>query len=144
MQIMKQTTRKPAQSGVMLLEVLVSILIFSFGILGMVGMHARAAQFSTNAEDRNRASLLANEIASAMWVAGSTTLTAATIESWQTRVSTAAAEVLADNSLATPVGLPGGSGSVTVDGAGVATILITWRATFDTADNRFVTQVVVP
>lgn len=139
---MKQIARKSAQGGVMLLEVLVSILIFSFGILGMVGMHARAAQFSTNAEDRNRASLLANEIATAMWTAGTTTLPAATITAWQARVGTAAAQVLADNSLATPAGLPNGVGDVSV-AAGVATITITWRATFDSADNRFVTQVVL-
>ena len=58
-----------AQRGVTLLEVLVSILIFSFGILGLVGLQARATQYSVDAEDRNRAALLADDLAAQMRMA---------------------------------------------------------------------------
>ncbi len=63
-----------------LLEALISILIFSFGVLGLIGLEARAINFSVDAEDRNRAALFAGEVASAMWVAGTVdTVTNATL-----------------------------------------------------------------
>lgn len=65
------------QHGVALLEVLISILIFSFGILGLIGLQARAIGFSLDAEDRNRAALLADDVASLMWLNNSVTLPAA-------------------------------------------------------------------
>jgi type IV pilus assembly protein PilV len=51
-----------------LMECLVAMLIFSVGILGLLGLEAKAINFSVDAEDRNRASVLANEIASNMWL----------------------------------------------------------------------------
>ena len=54
---------RASQSGVALIEVLISILLFSLGILGLIGLQARAISFSVDAEDRNRAALFANEIA---------------------------------------------------------------------------------
>lgn len=140
-----KTRRKPQtgmnQAGMTLIEVLVSILIFSFGILGMVGLLARASQFSIDAEDRNRASLLANEIASAMWTAGSVNkLPPEDLAAWQRRVSKPEAG-----------GLINGEGSVDVAGNGagaIATIEVKWRHPGRKADdpgstNRYVTQVVI-
>lgn len=79
---------KRSQSGALLLEVLISILIFSFAILGLVALQARAVQFSVDAEDRNRAALLANELVSTMWSQRSVDagILAAEITAWQTRV----------------------------------------------------------
>ena len=57
-----------------LLECLISLLIFSFGVLGLVGLEARAINFSVDAEDRNRAALFASEIASNMWINGTVTV----------------------------------------------------------------------
>ena len=42
----------------------------SVGLLGLIGLQARAVNFSVNAEDRNRAALFANDVASGMWLAG--------------------------------------------------------------------------
>ena len=53
------THRSGPQRGVTLIEVLVSVLIMSFGILGIVALQARAIQFSLDADDRNRAALFA-------------------------------------------------------------------------------------
>jgi len=137
---MKKTCRRP-QAGMTLIEVLVSILIFSFGILGMVGLLARASQFSIDAEDRNRASLLANEIASAMWTAGSVNkLSPDDLAAWQKRVG--------DPRLG---GLINGTGRVDVLGNGsgaVATIEVQWRHPGrkegdEGSTNRYVTQVVI-
>jgi len=62
------------QRGSTLLEVLVSVLIFSFGILGLVAMQVRATQYSVDAEDRNRAALLADDLAAQMRLARTVTL----------------------------------------------------------------------
>lgn len=66
--------QKSGQAGVALIEALISILIFSFGVLGLVGLEASAINFSVDAEDRSRATVLANDIVSTMWLnLGSTT-----------------------------------------------------------------------
>ena len=124
-----------AARGVMLLEVLMAVLIFSVGLIGLVGLQARAHQYSMSAEDTNRAALLANEIASAMWSVQSTTLPAATYSGWQARVADP-----------TVNGLTNGSGTVSVSG-NVATVTITWKppsAAASAASNRYVTQVLIP
>lgn len=63
---MRQLTVKPAdsQSGMMLLEALIAILVFSFGILGMVAINARAVQAATDSQSRADAARFASEIAS--------------------------------------------------------------------------------
>ena len=55
------------QAGFTLLETLVAIVIFSIGLLGVVGLQARSIQFSVDGEDRNRASLMADDIVATMW-----------------------------------------------------------------------------
>lgn len=123
--------------GLSLIEVLVSILIFSFGLLGFVGLQSRAIQFSVSAEDTNRAALLANDLSAQMVTAGTLTLPAADVTAWQTRVGDV-----------TGGGLPNGIGDVAVVGT-VATITVTWRANANAAgtpnaENRYVTQVLLP
>jgi type IV pilus assembly protein PilV len=51
----------------MLLEALIAILIFSLGILGVVGMQASAVKASRDAKYRTDAGLLANELIGQMW-----------------------------------------------------------------------------
>lgn len=51
------------QRGFMLLESLIAILIFSFGVLGMVAINARSVQAAADAEYRSEAARLADEIA---------------------------------------------------------------------------------
>ena len=52
----------------MLLEALIAILIFSMGILAMIGMQAKSISFVTDAMYRSEASFLANEIIGQIWV----------------------------------------------------------------------------
>ena len=61
------TTRK-AQRGVMLLEALISILIFSLGILALIGLQARAIAAVSDSSYRSQASFLADQIIGQMWV----------------------------------------------------------------------------
>lgn len=129
------------QSGLTLIEVLVSILIFSFGLLGLVGLQVRAIQYSVSAEDSNRAALLANELAWEMVTRRTVDLPADRISAWQTRVG--------DTS---NVGLPNGQGDLDApSGANnnIRTITIQWRAPGAASGaansmNRYVTQVILP
>lgn len=114
------STSAARHSGFALLEVLVSLLLFSLGILGLIGLQARAISLSTDAQDRNRAALLANDVASAMWLGKSVAAVSTAADSvWQKRVSDAAG-----------AGLPGGLLTITpaTDTPKSAEIKITWRA----------------
>lgn len=52
----------------MLLEVLVSVLIFAIGVLSIVGLQVSAIKQSSAAKYRTDASLLANDLIGKMWV----------------------------------------------------------------------------
>jgi len=105
------------QSGMLLIEVLLSILIFSFGILGLVGLQAVSTQNSTNSGERTIAANLANDIVSQMWLRNSSLPSdanlAGDITLWQARVLAS--------------GLPNAAGTVVLAG-GVTTVTITWKA----------------
>jgi type IV pilus assembly protein PilV len=60
--------RRNVQQGVMLLEALVGILIFSIGILAVVGMQAMAVKTVAESKYRMDASFLANEVIGEMWL----------------------------------------------------------------------------
>lgn len=55
------------QSGVMLIEALLGILIFSIGILALLGMQSVAIRATIDAKYRSEAGFLANEIIGVMW-----------------------------------------------------------------------------
>jgi type IV pilus assembly protein PilV len=56
------------QTGSMLLESFIAILIFSMGILAIVGMQASAIKSTADSKYRSEASLLVNELLGKMWV----------------------------------------------------------------------------
>lgn len=58
---------KKSQSGIMLLEALIAILVFSLGILGIIGLQASAVNVARDAKYRADAALLANELVGQMW-----------------------------------------------------------------------------
>lgn len=57
----------PAQHGYMLLEALVSMMIFSIGVLGVLAIVAVAVKNNSSAKYRTDASLVANELIGQMW-----------------------------------------------------------------------------
>lgn len=59
--------RSSRQTGYMLLEALVSMVVFSVGILGLVAMQATSIQSNSAARYRADASVLANELFARMW-----------------------------------------------------------------------------
>ncbi|MBT9495136.1 MAG: type IV pilus modification protein PilV [Paucibacter sp.] len=88
-----------AARGFMLLEVLIALLIFALGVLGLVGLQANAVKQSGQAKYRADATLLANELIGQMWVADrspaalSTNFSSAgggaAYNAWKARVTTA-------------------------------------------------------
>lgn len=138
---MRRMQGAAAQRGSTLIEVLVALVVFSVGLIGMAALHGRAAQYAVNAEDRNRAALLADELVAQMWLAQSASVSAGTLKAWKAR--------LADVSVS---GLPNASGSVSgADANGAYTVTITWYPTANedttiTSSNpyRYVTKAVLP
>jgi type IV pilus assembly protein PilV len=59
--------RRRLQAGVMLLEVLIAILIFSVGVLAVVGMQAAAISNVNDSKYRSEAAFLTNRLLSQMW-----------------------------------------------------------------------------
>ncbi len=127
--------RRHATRGFTLIEVLIAILIFTVGILGAVGMQARLTQATLQNGDRARASMLADEMASQMWIKHSADIANADstfYSKWQSRVSTP-----------TTSGLSGGSGTVTYSTTTkISTINISWSN--QNGSHSFVTSVVIP
>lgn len=63
-----RSTSKAASRGAALIEALVGILIFSIGILGLVGLQAAMTRAQGAAKFRADAAYLSSEIIGAMWV----------------------------------------------------------------------------
>ena len=64
----KQPTPVQGQAGVMLLEALIAILVFSLGILSLVALQAVSIKLTGDAKYRTDATLLANRLIGQMWV----------------------------------------------------------------------------
>jgi type IV pilus assembly protein PilV len=58
---------RQSQAGVVLIEALIGILIFSIGILALIGMQAVAIKNTTEARYRSEAGFLATEVIGRMW-----------------------------------------------------------------------------
>lgn len=97
------------QRGSVLLESLISVLIFSIGLIGLVGLASQALNQSGQSRARNDASNLASELVADMWISGSAP-TAFDTTAWQARVA---------------VTLPSGTATVTPTGTQVS-IVIAW------------------
>jgi type IV pilus assembly protein PilV len=129
-----------SQRGVMLLEALIAILIFSVGILGLVGLQAAAVRQSTEARYRAEASQLAEQLLGQMWVgnrdvaslqANYNTCTSEACpgyHAWAGTVSSTLPGVTVTSATLRP--------SVTVNNAGIVTISIFWRAPGEEGSDR--------
>lgn len=138
------------QRGAMLLEALVGLLIFSIGILGMVGMQAASIQNSAAATYRSEASYLTNQIISTMWAdkdnlasyalnAGNTGCTQgssnagnANLTSWLQN------DVVRLPGAAAASGVTGWQQQVVIGTSGVVTVTVCWQSPKDTTSHNFV------
>jgi type IV pilus assembly protein PilV len=67
MHILKTSPLKSAQKGVVLIEALIAVLIFSFAVLGIVGLQAAMIKNTGDAKYRADASNIAQQIIAVMW-----------------------------------------------------------------------------
>jgi type IV pilus assembly protein PilV len=124
-------TPRPArksQAGVMILEAMVAILIFSLGIIALMGLQANSIAQVSQAKYRTDAAYLANQVLGRMWlepIANPLTVYQspgyAGRAGWDTLVASS---------------LPNGQGNVAVNGNAV-TVTITWRQPEDPTVRRF-------
>lgn len=129
MKAIRMKTIQKNQSGVVILEVLVSIVIFAVGVLGIVGLQAVTAKTGIDARFRTEAATLADElVARAQIWSDTTTLTA--------NFQNGGAEYLAwyNNRLAIAgSGLPDAQATVAflvpfAGGGAMMSVEITWQA----------------
>lgn len=145
----------------MLIEALLAILIFSIGVLGIIGLQGTAVKVSTDAKYRSEAALLANDLIGRMWAGDRTqaTLQAAYSSAangaafqqwaWVGGISTAPGTQAAPAQGTVLRTLPGASANlptvVIVSSAGTAiassrvTITVSWQVPGTTAVNNYVT-----
>lgn len=115
---MKRKISTRTQQGMALLEGLIAILIFSIGILSIVGLQAVNLKQATDAKYRLDASFLANQTVGMMWADR----------------ENLAAYAVTDEAVAT---LPNGKRTVDVDGSQV-TVTISWKMPGEAAAHRHV------
>ena len=104
----KPLSMKSAQEGVVLLEALIAILIFSIGILAIVGLQATMIKSTADAKYRSDASYIAQERIGQIW-ADPTNI--ATYVETNTNISTR---------------LPGGTRTVAQPVPGQVVVTVTW------------------
>ena len=98
------------QSGSFILEALVSLLLFSIGLIALVAVSSQAVNFVGQTKARNDASYLAGELIGDMWVSAGNPSTFDTT-AWTTRVQSV---------------IPSATTTVTVTNNTSVRILITW------------------
>jgi len=135
------------QSGAMLLEALIGILIFSIGILAMIGMQAASIKNTADATYRSEASYLANQIIGQMWTDQANLASYAlnpTATSCPAGPGAVAGNVNVSNWLTKDViHLPQSSSgalqqSIAIGAGNVVTVTLCWQAPSETAKHNFV------
>lgn len=103
-----------------MIEVLIALLIFMLGVLGLVGLQASLTSAQTDSKFRADATYLASEVTGRMWsdlahlatYDGTGCATQASCKEWQGKVASS---------------LPGGTGAVSVDATtGDVSVIVTW------------------
>jgi type IV pilus assembly protein PilV len=143
MRTSRPSTRSGRRSmqGAMLIEALVAILVFSIGILGLVGLQGTAVNQSSDARYRFEAAQLADQVIGEMWTSDRT------LANLQTKFNTCAtaATCTGYTNWATVVAarLPGVAlggltkPTVNVDASGIVVVSIYWRAPSDDSAHQY-------
>lgn len=119
---------KKTERGAALIEVLVGILIFSIGVLGLIGLQTAMTRAQTTAKMRADATLVANEVIGTMWAdraniakytntGGSTTCSSTPrCDDWVKKVQST---------------LPGGVANITTTANGTVTLSVSWNTSVE-------------
>lgn len=134
----------------MLLEALISILIFSMGILAIVGMQAASIKQAADAKYRTDANMLVNQLIGQMWAEHASPTFQNDFASGGARVT---AWIGSESTSGTVRGeLPGGNGTVTITPttttlSGITSttsqvqITVSWKAPGETAAHQHIALV---
>jgi len=125
-----QSAFAAAQRGVMLIEALVAILIFTLGVVALMGLQANSIAQMSAAKYRTDASYLVSQIMGRMWVdqANITSYQSAGYigrQGWDSLVAST---------------LPQGAATITVNGlppAQMVTVAITWKQAEDPVTHSY-------
>lgn len=112
---------RTAVRGIVLIEILVALLIFMFGVLGFIGLQTTLTKAQAEADMRATAANLANDVIGRMWAnvghlagyAGENECSAAACSEWLSKVQRT---------------LPNGTTKISVDGTtGNVSITLGWK-----------------
>jgi type IV pilus assembly protein PilV len=142
-----------SQDGLMLIESLMAIAIFSFGILALIGMQAATIKQAGDAKLRADASYLAGQMISRMWVDRSNLAsyahqTGGTLCAF-TGTNASSTEVSkwlgADDKKGTLLGtLPSASSQILVDtGTNRVTVTVCWQSPQETTPRNFTSTALI-
>ena len=101
------------QEGSYLLEALIAILIFSFGILGLIGLLASSIRITNDARYRSEAANLANAMIAEMWTMTAADMDAkfggsgSNLDAWKTKVATLLPQATGANAPTVDLAQPG-------------------------------------
>lgn len=121
-QKLSRIKKSKAQKGIVILEALIALLIFSMGILALVGLQAAMIKNTSDNKYRADASFLAQERIGRMWTDPGNLANYAC-----TNVASACADVSGV--------LPNGTRTVTVAPRGLVTVNVAWRLPGSDAHN---------
>lgn len=127
----RQLQPRTGQTGVMLLEALIAILIFSLGVLALVGLQTLSIKQSGESKYRADAMLLANELIAEMWIGDRSFATISAqfadggpaYDAWLARVQQSLPGVAANPPTVQPV-----QAGVAADPSTVVTVQVNWKA----------------
>jgi type IV pilus assembly protein PilV len=132
--IRRAPARPDKQGGMLLIEALFAIVVFSLGVLALIGFQASAIRASAEARSRSDATLVANQIISDIWAGDHTTA--------------GLAGFVANNINAVWIPraalmLPNGTANVDVSAAPIVVVTIRWQAPGDPLQHNlaFSTQI---
>jgi type IV pilus assembly protein PilV len=126
-------SRKKKQSGASMIELLVSLLIFSFGMLGLAGLQVRSLSMSQSSLYRSQATALTDDILDRMRADRDNALAG----QWTTALTNASSSIattplaksdMKDWKATVEALLPDGKASVAV-GSGTVTVTLQWDDT---------------
>lgn len=118
---MRQSASRRSTRGIVLVEVLVAILIFMLGVLGLVGLKGAMTRAQSDAKYRADAAYLATEGVGRLWTdlgniasyGGDGCKTQARCQEWLTKIAAT---------------LPGGTGAFVVDAvSGDVSVTVSWQ-----------------
>lgn len=128
--------------GFVLLDALIAVLIFTFGILAIVALQASAIKLNGDAKYRVDAALLANRLISNMWTADSSVLATdyvtdgSAYKAWVKDMVDCSTAKVSSNCLP---GVAANKPTVTLDANNLVTVTVRWQAPEDTGPHQYIT-----